>query len=410
VVLWLLLIVLTAAYSIYSSTVMWNRHMQTQVAGTHVDTMVMYIFSPTDPEYERNMRYFIEHGIREDHPCHYIIVVQRVAGRSFVDLPKLPANAWYEFHDNVCFDYGTMGWLMRSGKVDFSRYKYFIMMNSSVRGPFVPAYHRGGPWSRIFTERITDSVKLVGSTISCEGAPLGGDPSAEWRQNPHVQSYVLATDQTGLAILQRGGQVFSCYDNLHDTIYFAELGSSLAVLEAGFNIDSLMLRYQGVDWRDKRNWRCNAGYSPYAEHHYDGLSVEPLEVVFVKVKSYLLNLQWTGPQKAVKFDEWRTAQLSPQGMSEQVISSNKWADNMDTFRLPKMLAMQALGPECFDWAFYLEKNRDLVEFPTSMLFQHFAYNGQFEGRPFRYRPGCRPNYERAVYRLSSGKLGVVEVP
>ena len=84
----------------------------------------------------------------------------------------------------------------------------------------------------------------VGSTISCEGAPLGGDPSAVWRQNPHVQSYVLATDQTGLAILQRGGQVFSCYDNLHDTIYFAELGSSLAVLEAGFNIDSLMLRYQ----------------------------------------------------------------------------------------------------------------------------------------------------------------------
>lgn len=27
---------------------------------------------------------------------------------------------------------------------------------------------------------------------------------------------------------------------------------------AGYNLDSLMLRYQGVDWRDRANWACNA--------------------------------------------------------------------------------------------------------------------------------------------------------
>lgn len=37
------------------------------------------------------------------------------------------------------------------------------------------------------------------------------------------------------------------------------MGSSAAILAAGYNIDSLMLRYQGVDWRDKANWGCNAG-------------------------------------------------------------------------------------------------------------------------------------------------------
>ena len=43
-----------------------------------------------------------------------------------------------------------------------------------------------------------------------------------------------------------------------NTIYFSELGSSAAVLDAGYNIDCLLVRYQGVDWRDKANWDCNA--------------------------------------------------------------------------------------------------------------------------------------------------------
>ena len=109
----------------------------------------------------------------------------------------------YEFHENRCFDWGTVGWALRSGKVDITGYKYFIIMNSSVRGPFTPAYFSDKHhWSRIFTDRITDEVKLVGPTISCEGAPMEGDASKQWRTNPHVQSYVTATDQTGMAILQ----------------------------------------------------------------------------------------------------------------------------------------------------------------------------------------------------------------
>lgn len=42
-----------------------------------------------------------------------------------------------------------------------------------------------------------------------------------------------------------------------NTIYYSELGSSAAILDAGYNIACLMVRYQGVDWRDKDNWGCN---------------------------------------------------------------------------------------------------------------------------------------------------------
>ncbi|KAK9810073.1 hypothetical protein WJX72_004380 [[Myrmecia] bisecta] len=407
----LAIIMLITFYLAYTSSSMFEGLALNGDAGsrgpTGVDTLVIYIFSPTDAEYERNMRFFIQQGIGADDHCHYIFVVQQTDKHLEQELPKLPPHAWYIFHENRCFDWGTIGWLFRTGKIDTAAYKYFVLMNSSVRGPFTPTYYKGSHWTRIFTDRITDEVKLVGPTISCEGAPKPHDPQNTWRQNPHVQSYVAATDQKGLEVMLSHGQIFSCYDSLHDTIYYSELGASLAILDAGFNIDSLMIRYQGIDWRDRRHWKCNQGFSPYAEHHYDGLSMDPLEVVFVKVKSYLLDLKWTGSTKAAKYDRWVTARTV--GMREESdVVANEWVDHADQYRLPKMLSLQTIGGGCFDSQYYLEKNYDLAGFPMSVLFTHFAYNGQFEGRPFRFIPHCHMDYERAVWKLTNGKLGVME--
>lgn len=53
-------------------------------------------------------------------------------------------------------------------------------------------------WSKLLTLRLSETVKLVGSTISCEPAWEGGNTANEKRQNAHVQSYVMATDQVRL--------------------------------------------------------------------------------------------------------------------------------------------------------------------------------------------------------------------
>jgi hypothetical protein len=63
--------------------------------------------------------------------------------------------------------------------------------------------------------------------------------------------------QAGLAVLMKDPHVFACHRDRWDTIYYSELGSSLAILQAGYNIDCFMLRYQGVDWRNKASWGCN---------------------------------------------------------------------------------------------------------------------------------------------------------
>lgn len=58
-----------------------------------------------------------------------------------------------------------------------------------------------------------------------------------------------------------------CYASMGEVIHHAELGASALLLEAGYTIDCLMTRYQGVDWRDERNWNCNGGCAQHSALH-----------------------------------------------------------------------------------------------------------------------------------------------
>ena len=54
-------------------------------------------------------------------------------------------------------------------------------------------------WQDLLLSRLTEKVKLVGPTISCEGSPQGGSVNGHWRTNPHVQS-VFAMDKVGITV------------------------------------------------------------------------------------------------------------------------------------------------------------------------------------------------------------------
>ena len=47
------------------------------------DTLVLYIFSNTDSEYENNLLFFLKHAVREGDGCDYVIVIQ-TGGKSKV--------------------------------------------------------------------------------------------------------------------------------------------------------------------------------------------------------------------------------------------------------------------------------------------------------------------------------------
>lgn len=57
---------------------------QLGIAKVVPDTLIIYIFSYTNPEYKENLLHFVRHGIREDDGCQYIIVIQTEEGAAVV--------------------------------------------------------------------------------------------------------------------------------------------------------------------------------------------------------------------------------------------------------------------------------------------------------------------------------------
>lgn len=296
-------------------------------------------------------------------------------------LPDLPRNARYLQHNNECFDIGTVGWVL-ANHVDYRSYAYFVWLNSSVRGPFMPSYV--GPmmhWTQPFLSKIDQSVKLVGATINCGGA-YGRPPV------PHVQSYVAATDNVGMEVLLRKGTVFRCWDNMADTVIYSEIGASEAIVQAGYTFDSLMLRYQGLDWRHPALVHCNGGSNPLQPGFNDGITVEPLEVMFVKVKESMKAAQWPQVHTALKFEHWM--EVGKAGDIEARVAAalaNEWPDR----QLPVLLAdAQRRGPACFDHEFYIHSSKyDLgfmlsLDDPAAEAWGQFMRMGIIEGRPHRF--------------------------
>lgn len=57
----------------------------------------------------------------------------------------------------------------------------------------------------------------------------------------------MAMDRGAIDIFQEEGQIFRCQKDRWDAIFYGELGSSLAILEKGFNLDSFLPRYNTAD-------------------------------------------------------------------------------------------------------------------------------------------------------------------
>lgn len=68
-----------------------------------------------------------------------------------------------------------------------------------------------------------------------------------------------------MQLLMNDTAVMSCHEGYWDARYRGDSGAALALLQAGYNLDTLMLRYQGIDWRHNKEWGCNARWAAGAD-------------------------------------------------------------------------------------------------------------------------------------------------
>ena len=279
--------------------------------------LIVIVLVHSNELYRQNLAYLIHKGVRCWQDADYRILVQRddaamlnAAEDTFhSDLPALPPNARYVLHQNQCWDWGSFGWLLglppsHRDHVNTSRYRYFAMVNTGIRGPMLPDYleermdldhsascdpdeaqQRGlVSWFDVFLTKLKGDTRYVGSTINCAFAA-------------HVQSYAVFLDFVALQVLWRShvptdwlspeapdsslrngsrevgatvlrdfeqwqavggvaylgekGHILGCEATKDEAIMVSEVGSSQAIVRAGFNIGSLMRTWQDVDFRDQ---------------------------------------------------------------------------------------------------------------------------------------------------------------
>ncbi|SVB61125.1 uncharacterized protein METZ01_LOCUS213979, partial [marine metagenome] len=111
----------------------------------------------------------------------------------FVPIPEKDLGILYR--SNIGHDFG--GWSECLFFNDFYKgYDFFIFVNSSALGPFLPDNYKG-KWTDIYINGLQNNIKLFGSTINNE---VGGDyfsPS----EFAHVQSYIFSMGRETLEFL-----------------------------------------------------------------------------------------------------------------------------------------------------------------------------------------------------------------
>ncbi|KZL85325.1 hypothetical protein CI238_10827 [Colletotrichum incanum] len=242
----------------------------------HGRALILYAFAESDAARE-NLKFFVNQGLHD--AADFVFILNGETNVSTIIPEK--NNIKVINRPNTCFDLGAYGEVLRKDDL-YKKYKRFITLNASIRGPFLPHWAQSC-WSDLYLGRLTDKVKLVGMTANC------------WPQF-HVQSMIWATDEVGIDLLLNppagssvkddfGGEndpvgLGGCYDGWNQAVH-AEIGATSIFLKQGYKVDLMMMAFQKSK---KYIEECDTSQNGDVlwNGKYFGTNVHPYETIFIK--------------------------------------------------------------------------------------------------------------------------------
>ncbi|CZT01001.1 uncharacterized protein RAG0_08844 [Rhynchosporium agropyri] len=228
--------------------------------------LVTYVYVESD--YARiNLKFFIDHGLHAAADFVFILNGETDVGSL---IPQDQANIKIIRRQNTCYDLGSHWEVLnarnRGGKALRDTYKRFILMNASVRGPFIPHWSREC-WTSAYLGKLND--KLVGSAINCR----------DGTSNQYVMSMIWATDSIGLNLILTPAGIGQCFSTLEETI-LGEIRTTPLLKSSGYHVDAMMTMFQSKPDYGFEN--CAVEGDMLAEKGYAGFNVHPFELMFIK--------------------------------------------------------------------------------------------------------------------------------
>lgn len=234
-------------------------------------TLVLFVFH----EMNNRVVHFLNNCVFEDKFTDFVIIANNLTVE--VCLPAFN-NVSFLRRDNVGFDFG--GWSAALEDSErYNKYDFFLFVNSSVLGPFLPNGFSVNQWPEIYKQGlIRDNVRLFGSTINTIRDPI---------HRSHVQSYIFVMNKQTLSLLM-SRTIFSTNHyaaTMQHAIDDKEIAMSRVIIKNGGNIGCLMKYYNGVDFTFRRR-PVQSYVRPFLDDimysAYLGSLWNVFEVVFVK--------------------------------------------------------------------------------------------------------------------------------
>ncbi len=252
-------------------------------------TAVIYHYFERDLTYKNNLIYFLSVGILKD--VDYFIMI---SGECTVALPDWP-NVTYIKIENWNNDFG--GYIKFFQVTQSDKYEFFVFINSSVRGPFLPNYSESR-WVNAFTDRLRGDVHLVGASINIlpESATHTRRFSATYGYEPpfvHAQTTAYALSAAAARYLIDIG-FYAVERNLtkKEVIVHYELRLSQEIIRHGWNIGSFLPGYDGLNYRKLSMTYPNVSSrngDVLFEGAFYGRTLSPTEAMFVKVNRNMIS-------------------------------------------------------------------------------------------------------------------------
>ena len=248
-----------------------------------------------DPLGIDNLQFFLAQGLVPDSQYHFVLVINGPISfeweRRLTDIELVYLNFEWHAHLNVGYDFCVYkdALTVLELRVSIDQVEFFIFINKSLRGPFVPSYYEK-PWPEIFTTRLSDTIKLSGTSINC-----GDDDGRDNNNNVtlHLQSMLWAFRSEMMAfVLDR----LKCFNDKHQAIMGIEVGLPGALVADGFRLSSTMSMLSSKEGIPDANtdaicaWskelqsgdKTFMGGDPYFTGSYAGIDLNPFEMVFFK--------------------------------------------------------------------------------------------------------------------------------
>ena len=118
--------------------------------------LILYAYHESDSA-RANLKFFVNEGLSG--AADFVFIINGETEDSAL-VPRLPHIRVVE-RPNTCYDLGSFGEVLRAHDL-YKKYKRFITINASVRGPFVPRWATGKTcWMDAFLNRLSDTVKVI---------------------------------------------------------------------------------------------------------------------------------------------------------------------------------------------------------------------------------------------------------